>query len=242
MISASKPNARPTRATLLMGSAAGLAGAVALASGALAPSQAAPARPLPAAALDPAPATAGTQTAVLSGGCFWGVQGVFEHVRGIKKVLAGYAGGKRATAHYEMVGTGVTGHAESVEIVFDPAVISYGQILRIFFAVATDPTQVNQQYPDDGPQYRSEIFYENAGQKAVAQAYIAQLGEAKVFRHAIATRVDPDTGFFPAESYHQDYLVRHPDAAYIATYDMPKVAALKAMFPQSWRPTPNTAL
>jgi peptide-methionine (S)-S-oxide reductase len=198
--------------------------------------------PLPAPAFDPAPAKPGLQTAVLSGGCFWGVQGVFEHVRGVQRVVAGYAGGKRATASYELVGTGVTGHAESVRIVFDPKVISYGQILRIFFAVATDPTQVNEQFPDQGPQYRSEIFYEDAGQKLTAQRYIAQLTAAHTFHRPIATRVDPDTGFFPAETYHQDYLVRHPNAPYISTYDLPKVAALRKLFPTSWRPTPVTAL
>ncbi|MEP6966962.1 MAG: peptide-methionine (S)-S-oxide reductase MsrA [Pseudomonadota bacterium] len=197
---------------------------------------------LPAPASDPAPAGAGMQTAVLAGGCFWGVQGVFEHVRGVKRVVAGYAGGKRGGANYELVSTGTTGHAESVEITFDPKQVSYGEILRIFFSVATDPTQVNRQYPDEGPQYRSEIFYRNLGQKAVAERYIAQLNAAKAFRRPIATRVDPDTGFFRAEAYHQDYLVRHPAAPYIAAYDMPKVAALKAMFPAAYRAAPVTLL
>ncbi len=196
---------------------------------------------LPAPAYDP-PAAGASETAVLSGGCFWGVQGVFQHVRGVKSVFAGYAGGKRATAQYEVVGTGLTGHAESVKITFDPKMISYGQILRIFFSVATDPTQVNQQFPDEGTQYRSEIFYADAVQKEIAQRYIAQLNAAKAFKTPIATRVDPDTGFFKAEDYHQDYLVRHPDAPYIATYDLPKVAALKAMFPANYRPTPVTVL
>jgi peptide-methionine (S)-S-oxide reductase len=167
---------------------------------------------------------------------------VYEHVKGVKKVLAGYAGGKGLTAHYEMVGTGTTGHAESVQIVFDPSEITYGQILRIFFSVATDPTQVDQQFPDEGPQYRSEIFYVNAAQKSVASAYIRQLNAANVFKKPIATRVDPDTGFFPAETHHQDYLVRHPDATYIATYDLPKVAALKTMFPANYRSDPVTVL
>jgi len=196
---------------------------------------------LPAPAFD-APAGGVMQTAVLSGGCFWGVQGVFEHVRGVKQVLAGYDGGKRATADYDLVSTGTTGHAESVRIVFDPRQISYGQILQIFFSVATDPTQVNRQFPDDGPQYRSEIFYANLLQKEVAERYIAQLNTAKVFSRPIATRVDPDSGFFRAEDYHQDYLVRHPDQPYIATYDLPKVAALKALFPGNYRASPLRAL
>ncbi|HZL00458.1 MAG TPA: peptide-methionine (S)-S-oxide reductase MsrA [Caulobacteraceae bacterium] len=213
----------------------GFAAAIALASVALGACQAAPVTRIPAPAFDPAPAGAGLQTAVLAGGCFWGVQGVFEHVRGIDKVVAGYAGGKRSTANYEVVSTGTTGHAESVKIVYDPKLISYGEILHIFFSVATDPTQVNRQFPDQGTQYRSEVFYGDAGQKAVAQRYIAQLDAAKVYHHPIATRVDPDSGFFPAESYHQDYLVHHPDAPYIATYDAPKVAALKSIFPTDYR-------
>jgi peptide-methionine (S)-S-oxide reductase len=196
---------------------------------------------LPAPAFDP-PASSPTETAVLSGGCFWGVQGVFEHVKGVRHVWAGYAGGQRATAEYEIVSTGATGHAESVQITFDPKQISYGQILRIFFSVATDPTQLNEQYPDKGTQYRSEIWYLDPRQKDVAGRYIAQLNSAKVFNAPIATRVDPNPGFFRAETYHQDYLVRHPDAGYIATYDLPKVAQLKALFPADYRATPVTAL
>ena len=206
----------------------------------LAACSAAIAAPLPAPAYDP-PA-AGVQSAVLSGCCFWGVQGVFEHVRGVKKVWAGYAGGKRATAQYEIVGSGMTGHAESVEITYDPAQISYGQILRIFFSVATDPTEVNRQGPDEGPQYRSEIFYRSTAQKVVAERYIAQLNGAKAFGRPIATRVDPDTGFFHAEDYHQDYLVHHPEAPYIAINDLPKVRALKAEFPTLWREAPVLAM
>ncbi len=199
------------------------------------------ATPLPSAAVD-TPAASAPGVAVLSGGCFWGMQGVFEHVRGVKKVLAGYAGGKQATAQYERVSTGTTGHAESIRVVFDPAQISYGEILRIMFSVATDPTQVNRQFPDEGPQYRSEIFYDNVAQKQVAERYIAQLNAAKAFRAPIATRVDPDTGFFPAEAYHQDYLARHPDAPYIATYDLPKVADLKALYPRRYTARPTLAL
>ena len=198
------------------------------------------AAPLPAAALDVPVGPGGLQTAVLSGGCFWGVQGVFEHVRGVKQAISGYAGGRALTAHYEIVGTGVTGHAESVQVIFDPKQISYGEILRIYFAVATDPTQLDHQFPDDGPQYRGEIFYMNAAQKTVAQRYIAQLNAAKAFGEPIVTRVDPFTGFFKAEAYHQDYLTLHPEQPYIAAYDLPKVAALKAMFPARYRATAVT--
>jgi peptide-methionine (S)-S-oxide reductase len=196
---------------------------------------------VPAPAFD-SPAASAVGTAVLSGGCFWGMQGVFEHVRGVKQVLAGYDGGKKTTAQYELVSTGTTGHAESIRIVFDPAQITYGEILRIFFSVATDPTQVNRQFPDEGPQYRSEIFYANPAQRQVAERYIAQLNGGKIFRAPIVTRVDPDSGFFRAEAYHQDYLVRHPDAPYIATFDLPKVADLKALFPQRYSARPTLAL
>ena len=198
-------------------------------------------RRLPAPAMD-APAGGGVQTAVLSGGCFWGVQGVFEHVKGVRQVLAGYAGGRSgATAQYELVSTGTTGHAESVKIVFDPAQISYGEILRIFFSVATDPTQVGGQFPDRGPQYRSEIFYMDAAQKAVAEAYIAQLTAARAFARPIATRVDAYSGFYPAEAYHQNYLYLHPDQPYIAEFDLPKVQALATFFPAEYRASPVLA-
>jgi peptide-methionine (S)-S-oxide reductase len=180
--------------------------------------------------------------AVLSGGCFWGMQGVFEHVKGVKQVLAGYAGGGAATANYELVSTGTTGHAESIKVVFDPAQISYAEILRIYFSVATDPTQVGGQYPDQGTQYRGEIWYANPAQKLVAERYIAQLAAAKAFHSPITTRVDAYKGFYAAEGYHQDYLVHHPDAAYIAAYDMPKVDALKKYFATEWRPAPVLAL
>jgi peptide-methionine (S)-S-oxide reductase len=218
--------------------------ALALVAG-LAPSCAAPAASflaapsrLPAPAYD---APAG-DVAVLSGGCFWGMQGVFQHVKGVRQALSGYAGGQGATAQYELVSTGTTGHAESIKVTFDPAQISYGEILRIYFSVATDPTQVGGQFPDQGPQYRGEIWYQNAAQKVVAERYIAQLTAAKAFRGAITTRVDPYSGFFPAEASHQDYLVHHPGAPYIATYDMPKVDALKRLFPTEWRPAPVLAL
>ena len=195
---------------------------------------------VPAPSFD-APAAGIVGTAVLAGGCFWGLQGVFEHVRGVKQVVAGYDGGKKATAQYELVSTGTTGHAESIRIAFDPAQISYGEILRIFFSVATDPTQLNRQFPDQGTQYRSAVFYANPAQRQVAERYIAQLNAAKVFHAPIVTRVDADSGFFRAERYHQDYLVRHPDAPYIATFDQPKVADLKALFPQRYSARPTLA-
>jgi len=193
---------------------------------------------VPPPAIDVPAGGNGTQTAVLSGGCFWGVQGVFEHVKGVRQVLAGYAGGKASTADYETVSTGTTGHAESVQIVFDPAQISYGRILQVFFSVALDPTMKNAQGPDEGTQYRSEIFAANDDQKRVAQAYVAQLNAAHVYDAPIATRIDPLTGFYPAEAYHQDFLAFHPNYRYIAINDMPKVEALKALFPGIYLPQP----
>jgi peptide-methionine (S)-S-oxide reductase len=193
---------------------------------------------VPAPAID-APRTAGPQTAVLSGGCFWGVQGVFEHVKGVTRVLAGYAGGTKATADYETVSTGETGHAESVQITYDPAQISYGQILRIFFSVALDPTMKNAQGPDEGTQYRSEIFVANPDQAKVARAYIAQLDAAHAFHAPIATRVDPFTAFYPAEAYHQDFLETHPNYPYIVYNDLPKVEALKTLLPEFYTAEPH---
>ena len=191
---------------------------------------------IPAAKIDAAKAGAAvTETAVLAGGCFWGVEGVFAHVKGVTEVVSGYAGGAKATASYEVVSTGATGHAESVRITFDPKQISYGRILQLFFSVATDPTQLDQQFPDEGTQYRSEIFYISPAQKAVASAYIAELNQRKAFHKPIVTRVDPLKAFYPAEAYHQNYLTLHPDQAYIATYDLPKVAALKKLFPEDYR-------
>jgi peptide-methionine (S)-S-oxide reductase len=199
------------------------------------------ASPVAAPVIDsPRPSTPGSETAILSGGCFWGVQGVFEHVRGVRKVVAGYAGGAEATASYELVSTGTTGHAESVQITFDPSQISYGQILRIFFSVATDPTQVDRQYPDDGPQYRSEIFYATPEQQRIARAYVDQLNRSGAFRQPIATRIDPATGFYAAEGYHQDFLVRNPGYPYIAQFDMPKVEALAREFPNQYAAAPIT--
>jgi peptide-methionine (S)-S-oxide reductase len=179
------------------------------------------------------PSGAGSlQTAVLAGGCFWGTQGVFEHVKGVRQVLAGYAGGERATAKYESVGTGTTGHAESIQITFDPAVVSYADILQIFFSVAHDPTELNRQGPDTGTQYRSEIFFADETQQKSAMAYIAQLDQAHVFGHRIVTRVDALKGFYPAEGYHQDFLVRNPRYPYIVYNDLPKIANLKRELPQ----------
>ena len=181
------------------------------------------------------------QAAVLAGGCFWGVQGVYEHVRGVRKVIAGYAGGARSTADYERVGTGSTGHAESVKIIFDPAKISYGQILQIEFSVVHDPTQLNRQGPDVGTQYRSVIFYADDDQKRIAQAYIAQLDQAHVFARSIVTQVDPLKGFYEAEGYHQDYLIHNPTNPYIARYDVPKVENFKRTFPELYSGQPVLA-
>ena len=196
--------------------------------------------PVPPPVLDQPLAPGEMQTAVLAGGCFWGMQGVFQHVKGVQRVVAGYSGGKQATASYEEVSTGETGHAESVEIKFDPAQISYGEILRIFFSVAHDPTELNRQGPDDGTQYRSAIFFGDASQQKIAQAYIAQLDGAHSFPQPIATRVDPLTGFFPAEAYHQDFLIHNPTYPYIVFNDLPKIAQLKQLFPEQYREQPVT--
>lgn len=192
---------------------------------------------LPDPSLDAPKTTAhSTETAVLAGGCFWGMQAVFEHVRGVRQVWAGYSGGAASTAHYDDVSEGDTGHAESVKITFDPAVVSYGQLLKIYFAVAHDPTELNRQGPDAGTQYRSEIFYADAEQQKIAQAYIAQLDAAKVFDASIVTLVQPLKAFYPAESYHQDYARNHPDDAYIVINDAPKVARLKQLYPALYQP------
>ncbi len=179
-----------------------------------------------------------SETAVLSGGCFWGVQGVFEHLRGVTQVASGYTGGAANTAQYERVSDGDTGHAESVRITFDPTVISYGKILQVFFSVAHNPTELDYQGPDHGTQYRSAIFPVNAQQRTVAQAYIAQLQGGHVFSSPIVTRVETFKGFYPAEAYHQNFLALHPDYPYIAINDMPKVEALKSLYPSLYRPQP----
>jgi peptide-methionine (S)-S-oxide reductase len=191
--------------------------------------------------LDNPKAAGPPQTAVLAGGCFWGVQGVFQHVRGVQKVIAGYAGGDRASAQYETVSSGGTGHAESVKIVFDPAAVSYGQLLQVAFSVVHDPTQLNRQGPDVGSQYRSSIFYADDGQKRIAEAYIAQLEKSHAFSRPIVTRVDPLKGFYPAEDYHQDYLYHNPNVPYIAMFDIPKVQNFKRIFPELYSGRPVLA-
>ncbi len=179
-----------------------------------------------------------TQTAIFAGGCFWGVQGVFQHVRGVQRAVSGYAGGAADSANYEAVSGGDSGHAESVEITFDPAQVTYGALLQIFFSVVHNPTQLNRQGPDTGTQYRSAIFPANAGQAQVAQAYIAQLDAAHSFGDPIVTRIEKNTGFYPAEAYHQDFLTEHPRYPYIVVNDLPKVAAFKRMFPSRYRDEP----
>jgi len=175
-----------------------------------------------------------SDTAVFAGGCFWGVEAVFRHVRGVKTAVSGYAGGAAATATYEVVGSGTTGHAESVQVTYDPSQVSYGELLRIFFSVAHDPTELNRQGPDAGPQYRSAIFTRNDDQLQVAKAYIAQLDAAKVYGRPIVTQVTPLPAFYAAEAYHQNYLALHPDQPYIIYNDLPKLAALKARFPDRY--------
>jgi peptide-methionine (S)-S-oxide reductase len=193
---------------------------------------------IPAPAMDAKPA-GGTQTVVLSGGCFWGVQGVFQHTAGVVSAISGYAGGSKATAQYETVSNGTTGHAESVEVKYDPAKISYGKLLQIFFSVAHNPTELNYQGPDSGTQYRSAIFTTTDEQKKVTDAYIAQLNAAKVYPASIVTKVGPLQGFYPAEAYHQDYLTLHPNQPYIAYNDIPKVENLKKLFAENYIEKPT---
>lgn len=195
-------------------------------------------RLVPAPALDLPAADAAIEVAVFAGGCFWGVQGVYQHTRGVVSAVSGYAGGEKHTADYDRVGTGTTGHAESVQVTFDPRQISYGRLLQIFFSVAHDPTQLNRQGPDTGPQYRSAIFPAGAEQAKIAKAYIAQLEGAGVYPHPIVTTVEPGRTFYPAEKYHQDYMTRHPRDPYIMINDLPKVADLKRLFPERYRSEP----
>jgi len=191
-----------------------------------------PATVVPAPMQDAPRATAsGQQIAVVSGGCFWGVQAVFQHVKGVITATSGYAGGAAKTAEYEIVSTGETGHAESVQIVYDPSQITYGELLRVFFSVAHDPTQLNRQGPDQGTQYRSSIFYSNEEQKRIAETYIAQLDQAKIFSRPIVTKVVPLQAFYPAEAYHQNYAALHPNQPYIVFNDAPKVENLRQQFP-----------
>jgi peptide-methionine (S)-S-oxide reductase len=192
---------------------------------------------LPDPAADvPLARSAGVETAVLAGGCFWGVEGVFEHVEGVTRVVSGYAGGTAQTANYRTVSSGRSGHAESVRISYDPAKISYGQLLRVFFAVAHDPTQLNRQGPDSGPQYRSAIFTTSPEQKRVAERYVAQLQQARAYPRPIVTQVVPLEAFFEAEAYHQDYMAKHPDLPYIVAHDRPKLDNLKRELPALYRP------
>jgi peptide-methionine (S)-S-oxide reductase len=190
---------------------------------------------IPAPVVDTPASEASSEVAVLAGGCFWGLQGMFEHVKGVTRVVAGYSGGSKETAHYEMVGTERTGHAESVQITFDPKQVSYGQLLRLFFSVAHDPTQLDRQGADSGPSYRSEIFFSSPAQERIARAYVAQLTAAKAFASPIVTRIERLKGFYPAEDYHQDYLIHHPDEMYIVMNDLPKIAALHRVYPEHYR-------
>jgi peptide-methionine (S)-S-oxide reductase len=193
---------------------------------------------LPPPAYDPAPTATGPQKLVVAGGCFWGVQGVFQHVKGVSRAVSGYAGGAEKTAHYNLVSQGDTGHAESVEITYDPSSVSLGKLLEVYFSVVHDPTQLNRQGPDEGTQYRSAIFVTTPEQEKAAREYIAQLSSAKAFDKPIVTKLEPLTRFYPAEAYHQDYLVQHPRAPYIAYNDLPKIEHLKKLFPDLYRETP----
>lgn len=189
---------------------------------------------LPAPATDIAPKS-GSATVVLAGGCFWGIEGLFEHVKGVKQAVSGYAGGGASTANYEAVETGTTGHAESVRVTYDPAQISFGKLLQVYFSVAHDPTQLNRQGPDSGTQYRSAIFYAGEDQKRVAEAYIAQLTASGAFKKKIVTQVTPLAGFYPAEDYHQHFLAKNPSNPYIVYNDLPKLQHLKKQFPELWK-------
>jgi peptide-methionine (S)-S-oxide reductase len=189
--------------------------------------------PVPSPAMDaPVAKASGQESAVFAGGCFWGIQAVFQHVKGVLSATSGYSGGEAKTAEYETVSTGRTGHAESVRVVYDPSRVTYGELLRVFFSVAHDPTELNRQGPDEGTQYRSAIFYGSDDQKKIADAYIAQLDSAKVFRNRIVTQVVPLKGFYPAEAYHQNYAANHPMNMYIVVNDAPKVGNLRKEFPE----------
>jgi peptide-methionine (S)-S-oxide reductase len=201
------------------------------------PAAAEAAHTLPAPAVDLPPGQT-SAVVVLAGGCFWGVQGVFQHVKGVTSAVSGYAGGDKKSADYEIVSTGTTGHAESVQVTYDPRVVSYGRVLQIFFSVAHDPTELNRQGPDTGTQYRSAIFPTNAEQADVAKTYIAQLDQAHVFKKAIVTRIEPGRAFYPAESYHQDFLTQNPTYPYIVINDLPKIEDLKHLFPDLYRAAP----
>jgi peptide-methionine (S)-S-oxide reductase len=195
-------------------------------------------RLVPAPALDSTPAKASSDVAVLAGGCFWGIQGIYQHTKGVLGAVSGYAGGEKKTASYERVGMGKTGHAEAVQVTFDPRVITYGQLLQIFFSVAHDPTQLDRQTPDVGPQYRSAVFPMNAEQANIAKAYIGQLSRVAGYRSPIMTNVEPGKVFYRAEDEHQDYVTRHPRIPYIVKYDLPKIDDFKRLFPEHYRPDP----
>jgi peptide-methionine (S)-S-oxide reductase len=195
---------------------------------------------LPDPVVDQQTASDEPQTAVIAGGCFWGIQAVYQHTKGVQVALSGYSGGMKTNPTYEEVSSGRTGHAEAVQIKYNPREISYGQILKIFFSVAHDPTQLDRQGPDTGTQYRSAIFYSNDEQKKIAEAYVAQLGQVGVFTSPIVTKVGQLAAFYPAESYHQDYAIKHPTQPYIATYDLPKVEELKKLFPNFYQAKPVT--
>jgi peptide-methionine (S)-S-oxide reductase len=204
-----------------------------------APSAAEEPRALPAPTVDePAQSAGASEVAVFAGGCFWGVQGVFQHVKGVTSAVSGYSGGEKSTAEYETVSTGSTGHAESVKVTFDPRQVSYGRLLQIYFAVAHDPTELNRQGPDSGTQYRSEIFAANDVQAKIAASYIAQLDKAHAFGAPIVTKTGSLKAFYPAEGYHQDFLTLNPHYPYIVVNDLPKVEALKQLFPDSYRADP----
>ena len=238
------PDTQPTGSSLAPRIAVGLlvAGLIAAAAFGLGvtPSIAEDAKAIPAPVVDQAPETspAATEVAVFAGGCFWGVQGVFQHVNGVTKAVSGYTGGAADTAQYEMVGSGQTGHAESVQVTYDPHKISYGQLLQIYFSVAHDPTELNYQGPDMGPQYRSAIFPNSSEQSKIAKAYIDQLNAAKVFGDAIVTTIEEGKTFYPAEDYHQDYLTLHPNQPYIVINDQPKIRDLERLYPERWRAAP----
>jgi peptide-methionine (S)-S-oxide reductase len=193
---------------------------------------------IPPPAMDVSTAPVASETAVFAGGCFWGIQAVFQHTKGVTLAVSGYAGGDKNTASYETVSSGSTGHAESVQVTYDPKVVTYGKLLQVYFSVAHDPTQLNHQFPDTGTQYRSAVFYKDVQQKQVTEAYIAQLNGAHVYKDKIVTQVTPLKGFYAAENYHQDYATIHPDQPYIATYDLPKLGNLKTLFPDLYRDKP----
>lgn len=225
------PTLLPRRLCAMLAAACSLLGAAAA-------SAAESAFVIPPPALDQPAGAAAPQKAVLAGGCFWGVQAVFQHVKGVAGAVSGYAGGQAGTANYDAVSGGRSGHAEAVEITYDPSQVSYGQLLQIYFSVAHDPTQLDRQGPDTGPQYRSAVFPADDGQRKVAEAYIAQLNKSGAYPKALATTVEPQRAFYPAEDYHQDYLVRHPYSMYIMVNDVPKVENLAKTFPDRYRDKP----